>query len=184
MTEHAGTAVLVIDVQNGVLTGPKPVHDADALVGRIQALLQRARGAQLPIVYVQDKDVGPIDSDDWQIHAALSPQPNELVIQKAHADSFYQTSLHTSLAALGIRQLIVAGCKTDACVEMTCRRAVSLGYHVTLVSDGHSTTDNRFMTAAQSIAYYNILLDGFGAEDGFGDGHREIRIAPLQELDL
>lgn len=184
MTQEAGTAMLVIDVQNGLLVGPRPVYDADALVRRIQALLQRARKAQVPIIYAQDKDVGPIDSRDWQIHTALAPQPNELLIQKAYADSFYETSLHTSLSALGIQQLIVVGCKTDACVEMTCRRAVSLGYNVTLVSDGHSTTDNRFMTAAQSIEYYNICLDGFGAEDGFGGGQKEIRVVSSQELNL
>lgn len=184
LTQQMGTAMLVIDVQSGLLAGPTPVHDAEGLVRRIQALLERARKAQLPIVYVQDEDVGPINSREWQIHTALAPQPNEKVIQKAYAGSFYQTSLHTALSALGILQLIVAGCKTDACVEMTCRRAVSLGYNVTLVRDGHSTTDNRFMTAAQSIEYYNILLDGFGAEDGFGGGQREIRIVPSQELNL
>ena len=74
------------------------------------------------------------------------------------------------------------GCKTDACVEMTCRRAVSLGYDVTLVKDGHSTTDNRFMSAAQSIEYYNLVLDGFGAEDGFGAGQDEVRVLSSHEL--
>jgi nicotinamidase-related amidase len=176
--------MLVIDAQTGLLDGSTAVYDADALVRRILALLQRARSAQLPIIYTQDKDVGPINSREWAIHTALAPRPDDLVIPKAYADSFYQTSLHTSLAGLGVRQLIVVGCKTDACVEMTCRRAVALGYDVTLVSDGHSTTDNRFMTAAQSIEYYDILLDGFGAEDGFGGGLREIRVVSSGELDL
>jgi hypothetical protein len=45
---------------------------------------------------------------------------------------------------------------------------------VTLVADGHSTTDNRFLTAPKSIEYYNLVLDGFGSEDGFGAGKHEI----------
>ena len=184
MTQDTGTAMLVIDAQNGLLTGPRPVHNADALVSRIQGLLQRARKARLPVVYVQDKDVGSIDSREWQIHPALAPHPNDLVIQKAFADSFYQTSLAASLSKLGVQHLIVAGCKTDACVEMTCRRAISLGYNVTLVSDGHATTDNRFMTAAESVEYYNVLLDGFGAEDGFGGGQREVRVVAAEALEL
>ena len=182
MTQTTSTAVLVVDVQNGVLAGPKPVHDADGLVRRIQTVLERARRAKLPIFYVQDNDVGSIDSRDWQIHDAIAPHPNDVVIRKAYGDSFYQTPLQTSLSTLGIQELIVVGCQTDACVEMTCRRAVSLGYNVTLVSDGHSTTDNRFMTAAESIEYYNIRLDGFGSDDGFGGGEREIRIASSEEL--
>ena len=61
---------------------------------------------------------------------------------------------------------------------MTARRAVALGYDVVLASDAHTTTDNSFLSAQQSIAYYNLMLDGFGAEDGFGNGEHEIVTSP------
>lgn len=80
------------------------------------------------------------------------------------------------------QRLIVVGCKTDACVDATCRRAISLGYDVTLVADGHSTSDNQFLTAPQSIAYYNVILDELGLEDGFGNGEHSISVQPMGEL--
>ena len=51
-----------------------------------------------------------------------------------------------------------------------------------LAADAHTTTDNRVLTAAQTIAYHNDLLDGFGAEDGFGDGNRWITVTPSSEI--
>jgi nicotinamidase-related amidase len=177
-------AILVIDAQNGLLTGPEAVYESAALVQRIQTVINRARVAGLPVFYMQDKDVGPLESDAWQIHPELAPQPGDTVLRKAYADSFYETPLHANLSEQGIRQLILMGCKTDACVEMTCRRAISLSYNVVLVQDGHSTTDNRFMTAQQSIDYYNITLDGFGSEDGFGNGQHQVRLALAAEVEF
>jgi nicotinamidase-related amidase len=175
-------AILVIDVQNGLFAAPRPVYDGAAVVRRIRGLTDRAHDANVPVVYVQDKDVGPLGSAEWQLHSGLAPRPDDLVLQKAYADSFYQTALQAELAARGIRQLVIVGCKTDACVEMTCRRAVSLGYDVTLVSDGHTTSDNQFMIAPQSIAYYNRDLDGFGAEDGFGNGEHAISVCAADDI--
>ena len=81
-------------------------------------------------------------------------------------------------------RLIVCGCTTDACVDMTTRRAVSLGYDVVLASDAHTTTDNSFLTAPQSIAYYTLVLDGFGSGDGFGGGEHEILAQAAAEIDF
>lgn len=182
MTLAEQAAVLVVDAQVGLLTGASPVFDAEALINRLRSVIAAARKAGLPIIYTQDKDVGPVDSPEWQIYPALAPLAGDLVVRKAFADSFYQTPLQALLAAHAIQRLIVVGCKTDACVEMTCRRAVSLGYDVVLVSNGHSTTDNRFMTAAKSIGYYNLILDGFGAEDGFGNGVHSVQLRSSDEL--
>jgi len=175
-------AILVIDVQVGLFAGPQPVHDGTATVERIRALTERGRGAHVPVFYIQDNDVGPIDSPDWQLHPGLAARPDDRVVRKPYADSFHQTTLQAELAALAVGRLIIAGCKTDVCVEMTCRRAVSLGYDVTLVGDGHTTTDNQFMAASQSIGYYNWLLDGFGAEDGFGSGQHEIIVRLAHDI--
>jgi nicotinamidase-related amidase len=175
-------AFLVIDVQHGLIDGPEPVYDGAAVVERIRHLAARAHQANALVVYVQDKDVGPLGSPEWQIHAGLTPGPDDIILHKAYADSFYQTTLQAEFAARSIGHVVIAGCKTDACVEMTSRRAVSLGYDVTLVSDGHTTTNNRFMTAAQTIAYYNRDLDGFGAQDGFGNGQHAIRVRAADDI--
>lgn len=178
------TAVLVIDVQNGLIRGPEPVYGGAELVARIKDLTDRARDSGTLVVYIQDNDVGPVGEEPWQLHPGLEPRPDDLFVRKPFSDSFYQTSLHHELTARGVRRLIVAGCKTDACVDATSRRAVSLGYDVTLAADGHSTTDNSFMPAQQSIEYYNVVLDGFGSEDGFGNGEHEIVVRPSAEVEL
>lgn len=178
------TALLIVDVQVGLIDGPGSVYQGAAVVERIRELATRARAAGAPVIYVQDKDVAPPDSAAWQLHPGLAARPDELRVRKAYADSFYGTGLHDELAARGVGRLVICGCTTDSCVAMTCRRAVSLGYDVVLVADAHTTTDNRFMSAAQSIAYYNIVLDGFGAEDGFGGGEREVIVRPASEVEF
>ena len=63
------------------------------------------------------------------------------MIGKTASDSFYRTSLEDELRRLGTTQLIVTGMQTEFCVDTTCRRALSLGFDVTLVSDAHTTKD-------------------------------------------
>jgi nicotinamidase-related amidase len=178
------TAVLVIDVQTGLFSARRPLHDGANVVERIRALTDRAHTAGVPVVYIQDNDVGPIDSPAWQLHPRLAPRPADLYVRKPYSDSFYQTELHRLLAERAISRLVAAGCKTDACVDATSRRAISLGYDVTLVADGHTTDDNEFLTGAQSIAYYNIVLEGLGLEDGFGNGLHSISLSAADAVVL
>lgn len=181
---HGSTAVLVIDVQVGLINGERPVHGGPAVVTRIRTLTDRARQAGVPILYLLDKDVAPPDSDEWQLHPGLGAKTDDPRIRKDYSDSFFHTGLQDQLGALGITRVVICGCTTDACIDMTSRRAVSLGYDVVLVGDAHTTTDNEFLTAQQSVAYYNLVLDGFGAEDGFGAGEHEIIVQPAAEIDL
>jgi nicotinamidase-related amidase len=176
------TALLVIDVQVGLIEGAEPVYQADLVLERIAELIGKARAAGLPVVYAQDKDVGGVGTPEWQIHAAVAPAAEDLVIGKAWSDSFRETALRQELEARGITHLVVVGMKTDFCVDMTSRRAVALGYDVTLVADGHTTTANRVLTAEQTIAYHNDLLYEFGADDGFGDGKHWITVRPSSEI--
>jgi nicotinamidase-related amidase len=178
------TALLVIDVQVDLIGGDTPVYDGPAVVARIHQLIERARQAGAPVIFVQDKDVAPPDSPGWQLHPGLGARDDEPRIRKAYADSFYHTELREELERRGVRRLVICGCATDACVDMTSRRAVALGYDVALAADAHTTRDNPFMAAAQSIAYYNRILDGFGAEDGFGAGEHEILVTPGDEIEL
>lgn len=179
---HTTTALLVIDVQVGLIAGANPVYQADSILERIAGLIAAARAAGTPVIYAQDKDVGGVGTPEWQIHPAVAPADDELVVRKAWSDSFRETTLGDQLRTRGIGHLVIVGMKTDYCVDMTSRRAVALGYDVTLVADAHTTTDNRVLTAAQTIAYHNDLLYDFGAEDGFGDGKHWITVKPSSEI--
>jgi nicotinamidase-related amidase len=163
------TALLVIDLQMGIFRGERPVHDGEAVVQRAVGLIARARAAGAPVIYMQhDGDAGSRlapGSDGWRLHPALAPGEGEPVIRKRAADSFHETTLQHELQRLGVERLVVAGCRTQFCVDTTCRRATILGYHVTLVGDAHTTTDSSFLRAPQIIAHHNDLLDDFGIDE-------------------
>ncbi len=152
------TALLIVDVQLGLVAGTNPVYQLDILLENITTLITQARATGIPIIYIQDNDVDEIGSPGWQIYPAIAPEKGDLVIRKPETDAFYGTMLQQELEARGIAHLIVVGCKSEVCIDATCRRATNLGYHVTLVSDAHSTTDNAVLTAPQTIAYHNHIL--------------------------
>lgn len=186
--ELARTAVVVIDVQNGILDSldgarrQETARAMDATVGRISGLLDRARAAGVPVFYVQH-DGGPGSplqprTQAWEIRAEIVPKPGEPVIRKRACDAFFETPLHTELAALNIARIVVAGCMTQYCVDTSVRRAVSLGYDVVLAADGHATADAGGLRFEQIIAHHNNVLDGFDA------GSHVVHVCPIAEIQL
>ncbi|HEX4207793.1 MAG TPA: cysteine hydrolase family protein [Ktedonobacteraceae bacterium] len=152
------TALLIIDVQTGLVAGADPVYQLDKLLENISTLISWAHTTGVPIIYIQDNDVDEIGSPGWQIHPTIVPAEGDLVIRKPETDAFYGTALQREMDARDIVHLIVVGCKSEVCVDATCRKATDLGYNVTLVSDAHSTTDNAILAAQQIIAYHNHIL--------------------------
>jgi nicotinamidase-related amidase len=161
------TALLVVDVQTRVVDWSQATSQgSEEVLARINALMARARAAKAPVIYVQhDGDVGgrlAPGSEGWQIHPSIAPASGETVIRKQASDSFYETSLEDELKARGIRHLVIVGCRTQYCVDATCRSAVSRNYDVTLVKDAHMTIDTETLKASQIIAHHNETLDDFG----------------------
>ena len=152
------TALIIIDVQIALVDGANPVYRLGTLLENISTLIAQARSTGTPIIYIQDNDVDEIGSPGWQIHPTIAPEEEDLVIRKPEADAFYGTTLQQELEIRDLSHLIVAGCKSEVCVDATCRKAIDMGYNVTLVSDAHSTTDNPVLTAPQIIAYHNYIL--------------------------
>jgi len=159
-------ALLVVDVQVGLVEMMPAELQADVL-SRISTLLEKARAAGRPVIFIQHDGVKghPLEpgTKGWEIHPSVQPAAGEPVIRKREPDSFFETGLQRELEQKGIARLIVAGGMTEYCVDTTCRRATSLGYDVTLASDAHLTRDNGVLTAANIIAHHNLVLDGFGA---------------------
>jgi nicotinamidase-related amidase len=139
LENRPNTALLVIDVQNGVVAG---AHERDAVVANVGSLVERARDEQVPVVWVQHSDEGlERGSDDWQIVPELKPDGGEPLVEKNYGDSFEDTTLETVLSGLGVGRLVVVGAQTDACVRSTLHGAFARGYDATLVSDAHTTED-------------------------------------------
>lgn len=138
--EHRpNTALMVIDVQNGVIAS---AHDRDAVVANIDALVIRARAEQVPVVWVQHSDEElERDSDPWQVVPELRPLDGESLVHKTHGDSFEGTDLEDILQRSGVGRLVVSGAQSDACIRSTIHGAFVRGYDVTLVADAHTTED-------------------------------------------
>lgn len=176
------SALVIIDVQNGVLDGEAPVQGASGLLARIGALLSRARARGVPVIFVQDDEVGEVGSAAWEIHPSIAPADGEARVRKLACDAFFETDLAERLERLGVEHLVVAGCKTEYCVDTTCRRAVTLGFGVTLAADAHGTSDSPALPGVAIVAHHNRLLDGFGV---MMDGRpREIRAVPSEQIEL
>jgi nicotinamidase-related amidase len=133
------TALLVVDVQNGVVAD---AHDRDTVVANVATLVDRARTAGVDVVWVQhnSEELVP-DSDQWQLVPELTPGAAEPLIHKQYGDSFEDTELESVLADRGVGRLIVSGAQTDACVRSTLHGAIARGYDAVLVSDAHTTED-------------------------------------------
>src|SRR5665213_725106 len=139
LKNRPNTALLVIDVQNGVVG---EAYDRDAVVANIAALVDKARAADVDVVWVQHNDDDLKEgSENWQYVAELERLDSEPLVQKEYGDSFEETELESILAARGIGQLIVSGAQTDACIRSTLHGAIVRGYDATLVSDAHTTED-------------------------------------------
>jgi nicotinamidase-related amidase len=153
------TALLVIDVQNGLVVD---IHGGAAFLRRLRGLADRARKSRVPVVFVQDDEVARPGSRAWEVHPKLGVREGEPRVRKLASDSFHETPLRRLLGRLGVRRLVIGGCKTEYCVDSTVRRAGDLGFDVTVVADGHSTTGNGVLSAAEIIRHHNRVFEGFG----------------------
>lgn len=139
LSDRPNTALMVIDVQNGVVEG---AHQRDAVIANIAELVDKARAAAVPIIWVQHSDAQlERGSETWQYVPELSRQESEPLVHKSYGDSFEGTDLEEVLAAAGVGRLLVAGAQTDECIRSTIHGAFVRGYDVTLVADAHSTED-------------------------------------------
>ena len=139
LSDRPNTALIVIDVQNGVVAN---AHQRDAVVANIRALVDRAREEGVPIIWVQHSDEQlEKGSEAWEYVSELVRQESEPLVHKTFGDSFEATDLEEVLARAGVGRLIVTGAQTDACIRSTIHGAFVRGYDVTLVGDAHTTED-------------------------------------------
>jgi len=157
LENRPNTALLVIDVQNGVVDGAVA---RDRVVANVSTLVEKARREQVPVVWVQhsDEDIER-GSDTWRIVPELAPAASEPLVEKNYGDSFEDSTLETVLSELGVGRLIVVGAQTDLCVRSTLHGAFARGYDATLVSDAHTAEDQSEWGAPppeQVIAHTNL----------------------------
>jgi nicotinamidase-related amidase len=133
------TALVVIDVQNDVVAG---AHDRDRVVANIQQLVERARRAEAPVIWIQhtSDDLVP-GTPGWEYVPELPPDESEPIVHKRYGDAFEDTDLESELAQREVGRVVVAGAQSDACVRSTIHGAFTRGYDTVLVGDAHTTED-------------------------------------------
>jgi nicotinamidase-related amidase len=173
------SAVLVIDVQNGVVD---QAFDRAAVVANIDAVVAKARGEEVPVVWIQDSGESRVPgSEPWKIVPELVPIDGEPLIDKKYGDSFEDTDLESVLSGLGVGKVVVVGAQTDACIRSTLHGAFVRGYDTTLISDAHTTEDLSAYGAPppdQVIAHTNLYWSFQAAPQ------REALVVATSEVDF
>jgi nicotinamidase-related amidase len=163
------TALLVIDIQQAAFDGAfvQPIDRAGDLVANARTLVDAARAADRPVIFVQHCDAKgePFEegTPHWQFHEELTPEAGDLVVKKHASSAFENTDLKAKLDAIGATDLVVCGLQSDFCVSNTTKSALSLGYRVRIASDAHSTWDLNGETAGAISERVNGELQSLGA---------------------
>jgi nicotinamidase-related amidase len=157
LPDRPNTALLVIDVQNGVVAGS---HNRDSMIANINTLVDKARTEDVPVVWVQHSDDDlERDSAAWQYVPELVRRDSEPLVHKIYGDSFEDTDLEALLAERAVGRVVVTGAQTDACIRSTLHGAFVRGYDATLVGDAHTTedlTEYGAPTPEQVVAHTNL----------------------------
>jgi nicotinamidase-related amidase len=162
-SKPGNTALIVIDVQQGLFERDTPIYEAEQVLANINTLMRDARQAGVPVIFVQHNNESSLvrDSREWQLHPAIRPLAGEVIIHKQHGDAFIDTELKDELEKREVHALFITGLATQACVKATSLGALKHGYQVFLVSDGHS---NSSKDAPRLIKKWNRAISEKGAE--------------------
>lgn len=140
------TALLVVDLQQGIITSPTD-HPFIHVVERARALIDAFRSQGLPVVLINVAGRAPgrterpsrggdaLPASFTDLLPALDQQPGDIVVTKRSWGAFAHTDLETQLRALAVTQVVICGVATATGVESTARQAYELGFHVTLAID-------------------------------------------------
>lgn len=136
------TTLLLIDVQNNMLTGAEPVPNAPAVSQAIAETLAKARAAGASIVHIRnngsDSDPDAPGTPGWNL--VHDVRPGEHIVDKHECDAFVGTPLADVLPA--DTDLVVVGMQSDYCVRETSLVALQRGHKLSLVRGAHATYDD------------------------------------------
>ena len=165
------TAVVVIDLQKGIVGFPGNPHSASSVIANAVALLDAARGtgAQPILVHVgRSPDGGDglqVASDeptrmlaalppDWsELIPELNRQPSDIVILKRQWGAFYGTDLELQLRRRGLNTIVLCGIATAYGVESTARDAYERGFEQIFAEDA--------MTSRTAESHANAIVSIF-----------------------
>ena len=139
------TALVVIDLQKGIVSRPTAPHPAAQVVENSAKLAEAFRKRGLPVILVNVAGGAPgrneqamrgTPAPDWaDLVPELKQRPQDHAVTKRTWGAFMHTDLDAHLKNLGVTQIVLCGISTSIGVESTARQAYELGYNVTLAVD-------------------------------------------------
>jgi nicotinamidase-related amidase len=156
--DAATTALVLIDLQQGILPYAKAPYDATAVLAHAAPLAAAFRARRSPVVLVKvgfspdggdqlksrvdaPNPPGPAPAHWLDDTPELPPQPGDIHILKRQWGAFHGTELDLQLRRRGILTIVLAGIATAIGVESTARFAWELGYDIVFVEDATSGPD-------------------------------------------
>ncbi|HTN35544.1 MAG TPA: isochorismatase family cysteine hydrolase [Arachidicoccus sp.] len=157
----AGTALLVMDVQNAIV---KTLKDPNYYLHSIARTLKAARHASIPVIFVTIgfrkgfpevhpnnkafsaiKDSGSIldTPEGCQVPQSIAPRPDETIVTKKRFSAFTGSDLEVILRAKQINHLVLAGLSTSGVVLSTIREASDKDFQLTVLVDGCEDRDEQ-----------------------------------------
>ncbi|MEL7454330.1 MAG: isochorismatase family protein [Pseudomonadota bacterium] len=169
-------ALLLIDVQVGAFDGVRipAIYRGDRLIERCAQLIEAARKAGLPVIFVQhsaEEGLLVKGTEAWPIHPLLAPLNGEHILEKNCSSAFEQTRLANLLDDGDVDAVIVCGLQSEHCISNTSLDALKRGMKVYIGEDAHSTWSTEDASAADMIRHQNELL-----------AERGVRVLPVSEL--
>ncbi|WP_406431636.1 hydrolase [Streptomyces sp. NBC_00631] len=152
------TALVVIDLQQGIVGMPTQPHTGAEVVARAVELADAFRAQGLPVVLVRvsfaadfaDAVPGRTERqarglafpEGWDVVVdELSGHDGDIHVTKHNWSAFHGTDLDVQLRRRGVTQIVLTGIATSIGVESTARDAYAHGYHVTLATDAMADAD-------------------------------------------
>lgn len=158
MMETCTDVLIVVDLQNGVCYDGNHLYDLNNLLNKVNRRIALYRELHKPIIFVQHCDEALVPGEEpWAIHADLDVQEQDFFVRKTHANSFYETNLKSLLDQLAGRRIEFCGAQTEYCMDATIKYAHGLGYDNYMIQNGTSTLDNPWMSAKETISFYENI---------------------------
>ncbi len=129
------TALIVVDLQNGIVVMPNSMHPTQTVVKNAVALTDAFRARDLPVVLVNVDKAAPGRTElarppqqfpaGWtDLIPELNRQPDDHVVTKRSWGAFMHTDLDAYLKGAGVTQVVIVGISTSAGVESTARQGL------------------------------------------------------------
>ncbi|MDL9945892.1 isochorismatase family protein [Gordonia sp. ABSL11-1] len=170
------TALIVVDLQRGIVGRELAPHPAMDVVGHAADLVERFRAHDLPVVFVTVAGAPPGRTDlsdgsarelpaGWdELIDEFAPRADDLAVVKHSVSAFSGTGLAEGLRERGVTQVVVVGIATGAGVESTARDAHEAGFHVTLPVDAMTDSDETRHRYSLTSIFPRIAETGSTAE--------------------